>query len=126
MTRSSIQAAMMVVLLSGGPCLAENSQNDAAPISEHTVRTLSAGLYSDLLAQACRNGWRYSRSQIEKGFKRHFEELRFQLLVEGHTIVPDIEPNNAPRRPVQTAFEAKRQAVASRQFGCSQPYWLDD
>ena len=126
MTRSPILAAMIAMLLSAGPCPAEDPQNDAAPISDTVVRKISAGLYSDLLVRACRNGWRYSRSQIRNGFKRHFEELKLQLILEGHTIVPGIEPNNSPRGPVHEAFAAKRQAVTSRQFGCARPYWLDD
>jgi len=126
MARSPIFAATVVVFLSAGSCLAEDSQNDVAPISENTARRLSAGLYSDILAHACRNGWRYPRSQIEKGFRRHFEELKLQLAAEGRTIVPDMEPNNSPQRSVQMAFQAEGQAVDSRTFGCARPYWLDE
>ena len=75
MTKSSILAAMLVLLLSTGPCLTQGTQRDAKPMSENAVRAASAQLYSDILARACRNGWRYPRSQIENGFKRHLEEL---------------------------------------------------
>lgn len=123
MTKSLILAAMLVLPLSAGPCHAEGTQRDGELISENTVRMISAGLYSDLLARACRNGWRYPRSRIEKGFRRHLEELKLQLVAQGYTIVPDVTANSSL---FETAFVARRQPVASRQFGCSRPYWLDD
>ena len=126
MTRSPILAAIMVLLVSAGPCLSEGTQRHRKWISEDAVRTASAELYSDILARACRNGWRYPRSQIKKGFKRHLEELKLQLVVQGYAIVPDATVNNSRRSRIQTAFRAMRQAVASRPFGCARPYWLDD
>jgi hypothetical protein len=66
------------------------------------------------------NGWRYPRSQIENGFKRHLEELRSQLVVHGYTIVTD----GAPGHVSQTAFGPL--PVAPRPFACSRPYWLDE
>ena len=126
MTKSSILAAMLALLLSAGPCLAEGTQRDGKPISEDAVRTASAELYSDILIRACRNGWRYPRSQIENGFKRHLGELKLQLVAQGYTIVPDVTANNSHRSLIETAFAAKRQPVASRRFGCSRQYWLDE
>jgi hypothetical protein len=126
MIKSSVLAAMVVLPLSAGPGLAEGHQNDGKPISEDAVRTASARLYSDILARACRNGWRYPRSQIENGFRRHLEEMKLQLVGQGYTIVPDATANDSLRSLFETAFVAKRQPVASRQFGCSRPYWLDD
>ena len=81
---------MLALLLSAGPCRSEGTQRDGKLISEDDVRTSSAELYSDILVRACRNGWRYRRSQIENGFKRHFEELKLQLVAQGHTIEPDM------------------------------------
>jgi hypothetical protein len=126
MTRSPILAAMLALPLSAGPCLSEGTQPDGKLISENAVRTASTELYSDILAEACRNGWRYPRSQIEKGFRRHFDELKLQLVVEGYTIVPDVTANNSRRSRIETAFVARRQPAALRQFGCSRPYWLSD
>jgi hypothetical protein len=126
MTKSSILAAMLALPLSVGPCLSEGTQYRGKLISEDAVRTASAELYSDILARACRNGWRYPRSQIENGFKRHLEELKLQLVVQGYTIVPDTIANNAHQSLFETAFVARRQPAASRRFGCSRPYWLDD
>lgn len=123
MTKSSIVGAL-VLALSAGPCLSEATQSDGKVISENAVRTASARLYSDILSRACRNGWRYPRPQIENGFKRHFEELKLQLIDQGYTVVPDIIANDPP---VQRMIHgAKRQFVGSRQFGCSRPYWLDE
>ena len=126
MTKSSIFAAILALPFSAGPCLADDTQGDGKPISEDAVRTASAELYSDILIRACRNGWRYPSSRIENGFRRHLGELKLQLVVQGYTIVPDVTANNSRRSLIETAFAAKRQPVASRQYGCSRPYWLDD
>jgi DNA-binding transcriptional LysR family regulator len=126
MTKSSILAAMLALLVSAGPCLSEGTQREGKLISEDAVRTTSAELYSDILIRACRNGWRYPRSQIESGFKRHLGELKLQLVAQGYTIVPDVTTTNSHRRLIETAFAAKRQPVASRQFGCTRQYWLDE
>ena len=126
MTKSSILAAMLPLALSAAPCLSEDTQHGCKLISEDVVRTASAELYSDILIRACRNGWRYSLSQIENGFKRHLGELKLQLVDQGYTIVPEVTASNAPRMLFETAFIAKRQAIDSHQFGCSRQYWLDD
>ncbi|MER8959909.1 MULTISPECIES: hypothetical protein [unclassified Mesorhizobium] len=126
MTKSSIFAAMLVLPLSAGPCLSEGRQSGGKLISEDATRAVSAELYSDVLIRACRNGWRYPRSQIENGFKRHLRELKLQLVDQGYTIVPGAKANNSLRSLSAMAFVAKRQSVASRQFGCSRQYWLDE
>jgi len=126
MTKASILAVMLALVLSASPSLAEGPGNEGKLISEDTVRTVSVELFSDILARACRNGWRYPRSQIEKGFKRHLEELKLQLVVQGYTIVPYVTANNSNRRLIETAFVAKRRPAGSRQYGCSRPNWLDD
>lgn len=126
MTKSFVLAAMLTLPLSAGPCLAEGSQNDAKLISEEAVRTASAELYAEVLMRACDNGWRYPRSQIENGFRRHLGELKLQLVLQGYTIVPDVTANNSRRSLIETEFVANRQPAATRQYGCSRPYWLDD
>ena len=70
------------------------------------MRTTSAELYSGILIRACRNGWRYPRSQIESGFNRHLGELKLQLVDQGYTIVPDVTANNSHRGFIETAFAA--------------------
>ena len=125
MTKSSILAAMLALLVSAGPCLSEGTRREGQLISEDAVRTTSAELYSDILIQACRNGWRYPRSQIESGFKRHLGELKLQLIDQGYAIVPGLKANDAPKSLFEMA-SARRHSAASRQFGCSRQYWLDD
>ena len=122
MIKWSVSAAILMLPLSAGPCLSDGTQRDGKLISEIAVRTASAELYSEILIRACRNGWRYPRSRIEKGFKRHLEELNLQLIDQGYTIVA----NNSPLSLSETAFVVKRPALGSRQFGCSRPYWLDE
>ncbi|MER9236949.1 hypothetical protein NKI56_34010 [Mesorhizobium sp. M0622] len=106
--------------------MSEGTQSGGKLISEDATRAVSAELYSDILIRACRNGWRYPRSQIENGFKRHLRELKLQLVDQGYMIVPGAKANNSPRSLSATGFVAKRQSVASRQFGCSRQYWLDE
>jgi hypothetical protein len=56
-------------------------------ISEAEVRAASAATYTDLLRQAMNKGWRYTPEQIERGYERHFEELKLQLIDQGYTIM---------------------------------------
>ena len=118
MTNSSILAAVLVLALSAGGGMTEGTQRDGKLMSENAVRTASAQLYFDVLAKACRNGWRYPRRQIENGFKRHLEELRLQLVVQGYTIATE-------GAPVWHTASGPRSA-APRRFGCSRAYWLDE
>ncbi|RWM84585.1 MAG: hypothetical protein EOR84_33015 [Mesorhizobium sp.] len=62
------------------------------PISEETVRMASA---LRILSQECMHGRRYPQSKIENGFKRHFEEMKLQLVAEGHTIVASVTENDS-------------------------------
>ena len=60
-------------------------------ITEETIRTVSAHIYANLLSQAYEKGWRYPKHQIESGFRRHFDELKQQLIAQGFTIIPTEE-----------------------------------
>ena len=77
--------------------------NDAAPprkvISEEAARLASAKLYSRILLRASLNGWKYTAAAIENGYKRHFEEMKAELIDQGYTIVPD----DADRQPSLTS-----------------------
>ncbi|WP_192179003.1 hypothetical protein [Mesorhizobium amorphae] len=113
-------AAMLVA--SAGPCWS----NDASKqISEDALRLTSARMYSGILRQECLHGRRYAQSRIENGFKRHFEEMRLQLIADGYTIVPSVTENNAPWILSEMAFDANRRLGIPRQFGCLDAYWLD-
>ncbi|CAN7490119.1 hypothetical protein LJR234_003529 [Mesorhizobium amorphae] len=48
----------------------------------------SMRLYADILASAARNGWDYTPDAIVSGSKRHFDELKLQLIAAGYEIVP--------------------------------------
>ncbi len=117
---AGLLAAMLVA--SAGPCWS----NDASKqISEDALRLTSARMYSGILRQECLHGRRYAQSRIENGFKRHFEEMRLQLIADGYTIVPSVTENNAPWILSEMAFDANRRLGIPRQFGCLDAYWLD-
>ena len=117
-------AVAFVLALSNGPSLPEAAEIDGRAIPENVVRTASARLYADILSRACRKGWRYPRTQIENGFRRHFEELQLQLIDQGYTVVPSTTTNNPHVQ--RTILASKRQLARSRQLGCSSQYWLDE
>ncbi|WP_139032272.1 hypothetical protein [Mesorhizobium amorphae] len=52
------------------------------------MKITSMRLYADLLASAARNGWDYTPESIVSGSKRHFDEMKLQLIAAGYEIVP--------------------------------------
>ena len=64
---------------------------DGAIISESAVRFASRDAYSRLLLQSYKRGRLFEPQQIEKGFRRHFEELKLQLENRGYAVLPDDE-----------------------------------
>ena len=111
------------LIASAGRCWSEDSYK---PISEEALRTASAQMYSSILAQQCLQGRRYPQSRIANGFKRHFEEMRLQMVAGGYSIVPDLKESNPVLALSQMAFDAKRRLGLRRQFGCLAAYWLDN
>ena len=124
MTKLSDLTAILLLSVSARPCLSQGAQTNAKLISEAAVKAASAELYSDILVRACRNGWRYPRSQIENGFKHHLAELKLQLIDQGYTIFPDMTANDPHVQ--ETILGTKRQLIESRRFSCSHPYWRDE
>lgn len=124
MTKLSVLAAILVLSASARPCLSEGAQTKGKLISEEAVKAASAELYSDILVRACRNGWRYPRSQIEDGFRRHLAERKLQLIDQGYTVVADITANELQSK--ERYRGTKRQLVASHRFTCAHPYWRDE
>ena len=122
---AGLLAATLACWPAGGPCWSQDSSPPRS-ISEHAVRTASAERYSDLLAMECLHGRLYSRNRIERGFERHFEEMRLTLIAEGYTIVPDVIANDASRPVSEMAFDAKRRLRHAPRAGCLAPYWLED
>ncbi|CAN7767123.1 hypothetical protein [Mesorhizobium sp. LjNodule214] len=115
--------AVVSLVLTSDPGLSQDLLHDRQ-VSEEAVRMVSAQSYSDILSRACLNGWRYSRSAIESGFERHFQEMKLVMVGEGHVIKIDVTADKSPM--VQLEFDAKRRLSLPRQFGCFRPYWLDD
>ncbi|AZO47819.1 MAG: hypothetical protein EOS58_17740 [Mesorhizobium sp.] len=52
------------------------------------MKIASMRLYADILANAARNGWDYAPDAIASGSKRHFEEMKLELIAAGYEIVP--------------------------------------
>ena len=118
---SGLLAAMLVA--SAGRCWS----NDASrQISEDALRMISAQMYSGILHQECLHGRRYPQSRVENGFKRHFEEMRLQLIADGYTIVPDTTESHSRWAHSEMEFDAKRRLGIPRQLGCLDAYWLDN
>lgn len=57
-------------------------------VLESDVKITSMRLYADILANAARNGWDYTPESIVSGSKRHFDEMKLQLIEAGYEIVP--------------------------------------
>jgi hypothetical protein len=55
---------------------------------ESDVKIASMRVYADILAGAARKGWDYTPEAIVSGSKRHFEEMKLQLIAVGYEIVP--------------------------------------
>ncbi|MBZ9653409.1 hypothetical protein [Phyllobacterium lublinensis] len=86
--RTQILAAMLLILapVSAWP---QEANHPKPAIPEEVVRMWSARAYADLLIQAYEKGWRYPQVQVENGFKRHFEEMKLQLIAQGYQIVAE-------------------------------------
>lgn len=64
---------------------------------ESDVKIASMRLYADILANAARNGWDYAPEAIVSGSKRHFYEMKLQLIAAGYEIVPVGARPHCPR-----------------------------
>jgi hypothetical protein len=54
---------------------------------ESDVKIASMRVYADILANAAAKGWDYTPESIVSGSKRHFEEMKLQLIAVGYEIV---------------------------------------
>jgi hypothetical protein len=57
-------------------------------VLESDVKIAAMHSYADILALAARNGWDYEPQAIDRGGRRHFEEMKARLSALGFTIVP--------------------------------------
>jgi len=122
--KSYVFAAMLVSILASGPAWCDGTKFRENVISEQAVMTASARLYSDMLIRACINGHRYSRSRIERGFKRHASEMKLQLSEQGVSIASEAAATPPLNLPM-TAPVAQPEP-SERRFGCYRRYWLED
>ncbi len=77
----------LVAAVLAGPVEAGERPKAQRVVSESDVRMASELAYTELLTQALRKGWRYTPEQIESGYRRHFDELKLQLIGQGYTIL---------------------------------------
>ncbi|WP_457939302.1 hypothetical protein [Mesorhizobium sp. 10J20-29] len=126
---TGLLAAVLMSGLSVGRCMSEHMPMPYKPISEATMRTASAQMYSKILRSSCLNGWRYTRSGISNGFERHYEELRLSAHSSGYTFIPTVSAEDSLPHVIAThsqiAFDAARRLALPRKFGCFRAYWLD-
>ncbi len=77
----------MLAVAFAQPAYAGEKNEPRKPISEAEVQIVSDATYTELLRQALNKGWRFAPEQIEKGYRRHFEELKLRLIDQGYTIL---------------------------------------
>jgi hypothetical protein len=121
--KATLLVALVISALSIGSAKCDQTNHSELVITDETLRTASARLYVEKLTLACINGHRYSRSAIERGFKRHLEEMMLVLAGSGYRIVP--EPANNLWRHSQGIAVAAEPKLSDRRFGCFRRYWLD-
>ena len=76
-----------VVVLASGTVEAAQEDMQRKIVFEQAVKAASNAEYEDILRQAWSKGLRFTPEQIERGARRHFEELKLQLIDEGYVIL---------------------------------------
>lgn len=85
--KPSIAAVVLFVAAIAATANAGERISSDRSILESQLRLMSAVIYTDLLRQAEGKGHRFSPESITKGYERHLEELRLQLIDAGYKIV---------------------------------------
>lgn len=85
--RFRIAMLALLVAVAAQPAQAGEKAKAQKLVSEAAARIVSELTYTELLRQAMSKGWRYTPEQIERGYRRHFEEFKLQLIDQGYTIV---------------------------------------
>jgi hypothetical protein len=114
--------ALVILAWSADSASCDQSNSPDLVITADAVNAASIRIYSRILSRACVNGHTYSRSQIERGFKRHASEMMLQLAGLGYRIVSNAAtdlPRNSPG--ITNAPMPER---SDRSFGCFRRYWL--
>jgi hypothetical protein len=81
-------ALVITAALLATPVDASDNAGDRKVIFEAAVRLASDDAYMEIVRQAWSKGWRFTPEQIDDGAKRHFEELKLQLIDQGYMILP--------------------------------------
>ena len=88
MRKSYVLALAIAAVLITAPGFASDHASNRKAFFEATVKIASDDAYMEILHQAWSKGWRFTPEQIEHGSKRHFEELKLQLIDQGYIILP--------------------------------------
>jgi len=88
MPKSCALTLAIVAALLAMPAYAGDDARKPKVVFEAAVKAVSDDAYMELVHQAWSKGWRFTREDIEKGLRRHFEEFKLQLIGEGYTILP--------------------------------------
>ncbi|TJW66927.1 MAG: hypothetical protein E5V29_20065 [Mesorhizobium sp.] len=77
------------------------------------MKIASMRLYADILANAARNGWDYAPDAIASGSKRHFEEMKLELIAAGYEIVP-VGARPRRREPISAKYQQPFRTASAR------------
>jgi len=80
-------ALALIAILMARPVFAADQVNPTRLISEAAIRAVSDAVYTELIRQALKKGWQFSSEQIERGYERHFDEIKRQLVDRGYVLV---------------------------------------
>jgi hypothetical protein len=120
--KTAISVGLAILTWSAGSASCDQSKSPDLVITAEAVSAASIRIYSGILSRACVNGHTYSRSQIERGFKRHANEMMLQLAGLGYTIVPYAATDRSRHSPrIATKLVPD---PSNRSFGCFRRYWL--
>ena len=84
----AVALAIVAALVAGVPAWAGDNASNRNVVYEAAVRAVSDDAYMEIVRQAWSKGLRFTREDIEKGARRHFEEFKLQLINESYTILP--------------------------------------
>lgn len=88
MLKSSVLVMAITAVLIAEPTYAGDTASSRKVVYEAAVRAVSDEAYMEIVRQAWSKGLRFTREDIEKGARRHFEEFKLQLIDDGYTILP--------------------------------------
>ncbi len=90
-----VVAALACLAFSTTPENAAATDCGRLVISESAVQMASMGAYYRILLQSYERGRRFAPQQVQKGFRRHFEELKLQWENRGYAVLSEEELKTA-------------------------------